>query len=242
MRSWRRITIGGVGFDPLTESEVVTYVRTSLDRSAGGRLLILDVDVLRRVAADPLLRADCGDADLVVADGRPMVWASRLAGTPLPGRVAAADLILTLSAGLAHDQRSVYLLGGQSELGGRPAGAERAAAIVSFACPGLAVAGYASPRADLDTDPAGLADLHAEIIEAKPDVVFTGVGGPTRHRLFADLRGDLPGTWFVGCGAAIERLVGDRSRFQPPQHPGYALRLLTGATLARRANRRARRR
>ena len=58
------------------------------------------------------VRAYLDDADLVVADGMPLVWASRLSGTPLPERVAGSSLIWSLSAGLGRDGRSVYVLGG----------------------------------------------------------------------------------------------------------------------------------
>jgi N-acetylglucosaminyldiphosphoundecaprenol N-acetyl-beta-D-mannosaminyltransferase len=43
----------------------------------------------------------------------PVIWASRLAGTPLPQRVSGADLIWSLSRGLGRDGRSIFVLGGQ---------------------------------------------------------------------------------------------------------------------------------
>src|SRR5438309_11845919 len=109
------VELAGVGFHALTEEEAVARVREGLARGEGGRILTPNVDILRQ-GAD----AYAADATLVVADGMPLVWASRLAGTPLPERVAGASLVWSLSRGLAADRRSVYLLGGTP---GTPSGA-----------------------------------------------------------------------------------------------------------------------
>src|SRR5262245_40976790 len=89
----RRVPVGGLAIDPLTETEVVSRVLASLRRGRGGWIVTPNVDILRQVHRDPALRDQLGDADLVVADGAPLVWAARLAGRALPARVAGSDLI-----------------------------------------------------------------------------------------------------------------------------------------------------
>jgi N-acetylglucosaminyldiphosphoundecaprenol N-acetyl-beta-D-mannosaminyltransferase len=204
------VWLAGLAFDALTEAEVVRHVCTALERGAGGRIVTANVDILRQASRDAAIRADLASADLVVADGAPLVWASRLAGTPLPHRVAGSSLIWSLSTGLAADGRSVYLLGG------RPApeadGAQRAAHRLADACPGLRIAGHASPPYGFHADTVRLDDVCAEVIEAKPDLVYVGLGFPKQERLIARLRPDLPGTWFLGCGTAINFVAGDRRR------------------------------
>jgi N-acetylglucosaminyldiphosphoundecaprenol N-acetyl-beta-D-mannosaminyltransferase len=221
-RSWRRVSlgglpVGGLGIDPLTEAEVVAYVRRALDAGDGGWIVTPNVDILRMATVDPLLCKELNDADLVVADGAPLVWAARLAGTPLPERVAGSDLIWSLSQGLARDGRSVYLLGGTPAPAGtgRLEGAHRAAIALTTAYPGLRIAGHASPRYGFDTRPDELAEVCAELVEAKPDLVYVGLGFPRQERLIARLRADLPGAWFLGCGAAINFVAGDVPRARP---------------------------
>src|SRR5213080_877196 len=127
------VELAGVGFHALTEQEAVVRVREGLARGEGGRILTPNVDILRQ---RPTPYA--ADATLVVADGMPLIWASRLAGTPLPERVPGSSLIWSLSRGLAVDRRSVFLLGGAP---GTPSGAARAATALGMACPGLRIAG-----------------------------------------------------------------------------------------------------
>src|SRR5437899_2981707 len=148
------VALDGLAFDALSEGEVVARIRHALERGTGGRLVTANVDILRQAARDPAVRADLASADLIVADGAPLVWASRLAGTPLPGRVAGSNLIWSLSAGLARDGRSIYVLGGvPAGHGFLLGGAERAAARLATACPGLRIAGHASPPYGFDADP-----------------------------------------------------------------------------------------
>ncbi|WP_426508003.1 WecB/TagA/CpsF family glycosyltransferase [Dactylosporangium sp. McL0621] len=104
--------VGGLPIDPLTQAEVVARVLGALERGRGGWIVTPNVDILRQVARDAALRAQLSAADLVVADGAPLVWAARLAGRALPARVAGSDLIWSLSRGLAEHGGSVFVLGG----------------------------------------------------------------------------------------------------------------------------------
>jgi N-acetylglucosaminyldiphosphoundecaprenol N-acetyl-beta-D-mannosaminyltransferase len=212
---WNRVVLAGVPIDALTQGEVVTHVRRALERGQGGRIATPNVDILRQAAADPAVRADLTAADLVVADGAPLVWAAKLAGTPLPERVAGSDLIWSLSEGLGRDGRSVYVLGGAPGGPECVAGSLKAATTLTTAYPGLRIAGHASPRYGFDADPRALRAVCREVIEAKPDLVYVGLGFPRQEHLIARLRPDLPGAWFLGCGAAVNFVAGDVKRAAP---------------------------
>ena len=142
----------------------------------------------------------------MVADGKPLIWASRIAGTPLPARVCGSDLIWSLSAAMADAGRSVYLLGGE------PGTAERAEQVLRDRFPTLKIAGNLSPAFGFDTRPDELAAVCDEVAGAAPDVVFAGFGFPKQERVIARLRPRLPQTWFMGCGAAIGFVAGVHSR------------------------------
>jgi N-acetylglucosaminyldiphosphoundecaprenol N-acetyl-beta-D-mannosaminyltransferase len=207
-----RIVLDGIEIDALTEDEVVARVRAALDRGEGGRIVTPNVDILRQARTDPEVRGYLDDATVVVADGAPLVWASKLAGTPLPERVAGSDLIWSLSAGLGQDGRSVYVLGGEPADPGFVDGAGRAAAELAAASPGLRVAGWRSPDYGFERDWYALSSVCGEVIEAKPDLVYVGIGFPKQEWLISLLRPELPFTWFLGCGAAVNFVTGDQER------------------------------
>jgi N-acetylglucosaminyldiphosphoundecaprenol N-acetyl-beta-D-mannosaminyltransferase len=208
-----RVVLDGLAFDALTETEVVAQVRAAVERGAGGRIVTPNIDILRQVRDDLALRSIVEAADLIVADGAPLLWAAKLAGTPLPERVSGSNLIWSLSAGLALDGRSVYVLGGRpARLPGLACGAHRAAAVLADRFPGLRVAGYASPAFGFERNAVALTDVCRDVVEAKPDLVYVGLGFPKQEWLIGLLRADLPFSWFLGCGAAVNFVAGDRTR------------------------------
>jgi N-acetylglucosaminyldiphosphoundecaprenol N-acetyl-beta-D-mannosaminyltransferase len=212
VEAFDRVQLDGTGFDRITEGEVVAVVREELAAGRGGRIITPNIDVLRRVRTRERIRAHLDDADLVVADGMPLVWASRLTRTPLPERVAGSSLIWSLSAGLGHDGRSICVIGGVPATAAQPDGASRAARILADQCPGLRIAATLCPERGFEKDPQAYAEFCATVAEAQPDLVFVGLGFPKQEKVITRLRSHLPHAWFIGCGAAVNFVAGDIDR------------------------------
>ena len=210
IETFERVDLDGTGFDRITEVEVVAVVREALAEERGGRIITPNIDILRQVQAGG--RAYLDDADLIVADGMPLVWASRLSGTPLPERVAGSSLIWSLSAGLGRDGRSVFVIGGIPATPTAPNGADRAAAQLAANCPGLRIAGCHSPGYGFERDTARFADACRQVVATRPDMVYVGLGFPKQEWVITQLRERLPNAWFIGCGAAVNFVAGDQDR------------------------------
>src|SRR5579864_3615558 len=106
------IDLNGVKLHAVTEAQVIAHILDELDAARGGVVVTPNLDHLRRYCHDLSFGALIAEADLIVADGMPLVWASRLQGTPLPERVPGSTLISTLTAAAGSRGRSVFLLGG----------------------------------------------------------------------------------------------------------------------------------
>jgi N-acetylglucosaminyldiphosphoundecaprenol N-acetyl-beta-D-mannosaminyltransferase len=158
---------------------------------------------LVRVAAVPVATSG---ATLFVADGAPVVWASRLAGTPLPERVSGSNLVGSLAAACAERGLSVFLAGGA------PGTAEAAAGELRRRNPELRIAGFHCP-------PIGFMEhsrLRDEAIEAvtrsDADVVFVALGSPLQDEFIEAVHGKLPGRVWMGVGISFSFLAGDLAR------------------------------
>src|SRR6185437_14268298 len=87
-------------------------------------------------ATDRSFREALDEADIVHADGQPIVLASRwLTGTPIPERSATTDFIHDAAQAAEHHGLRFYLLGGTEEVNAR------CAEILQRRYPRLAIAG-----------------------------------------------------------------------------------------------------
>src|SRR5262249_41806580 len=86
------IVILGVPFDNLTAAEAIDAIERMIESGDPHYLVTANVHFLAQARADIELRKILLDADLVLCDGTPLLWASRILGNPLPERVAGADL------------------------------------------------------------------------------------------------------------------------------------------------------
>jgi N-acetylglucosaminyldiphosphoundecaprenol N-acetyl-beta-D-mannosaminyltransferase len=199
----------GVRFAAWTETRVLDEVFGALadgTRTArGGWIVPTNVDVLRQIARSDDVRALVSGADVFLADGIPLIWASRIQGTPLPERVTGAALLPRLSERAAWEQRRVFLLGGAEGV------SDTGVAALREQHPGMHVDGW-SPPFGLEATPDGMAEIRNRVAEAAPDLVFCGFGFPKQERVIRKLREALPDTWFVGCGAALNFAAGEVSR------------------------------
>ncbi len=200
------IELLGTRIHAITERTCVAHVMDELQNGRGGSIVTPNLDHLRRLRGDGAFRAICESADLVVADGMPLVWASRLQRTPLPERVAGSNLIHSLTAACAAAGRSVYFLGGD------PGTAEATARILAARHPGLRVAGTSCPAVGFDRDDARFAALVADLRAAKPDVVYVALGSPKQEQCIARWKALLPSAWWLGIGISFSFVCGDVQR------------------------------
>jgi N-acetylglucosaminyldiphosphoundecaprenol N-acetyl-beta-D-mannosaminyltransferase len=201
-----RIRLLGMPLSVVTEDQAVAHIVQSARSGRGGWVITPNLDQLRLFRRDPHLRPMYEAASLVVADGMPLVWASRIQRTPLPERVAGSSMILTLSAAAAKAGLTVFFLGGN------PGAAELAAEELVRRQPELNVAGCHCPPFGFDKDPAELARIRQMLAQARPDIVYVGLGFPKQERLIEKLRPSLFNAWFLGIGISFSFVAGQVKR------------------------------
>lgn len=171
----------------------------------GFALATINLDHLVKLRRDPVFAEAYAAQDLVVADGNPIVWLSRLAGRPVE-LVPGSDLILPLAQAAADAGVSVALLGSTE-----PA-LTAAALALRTRVPGLNVAACIAPP--MGFDPAGPgADLVLEQVRSSgARLVFLALGAPKQERLAARGRRVLPDVGFASIGAGLDFLAGRQTR------------------------------
>ena len=194
-----KINILGVAFDALTLGEAEERADALLCSGAGGYIVTANPEIVLRCREDAAYAAAVNGAALVLADGVGDLCAARILGTPLPGRVAGADLVPRLLARLAERGGSVFLYGA------RPGVAERAGESLQSACPGLRIAG--TENGYISDETALLEALERE----KPDLLLLGLGAPRQELWMAENRQRTPAV-MIGVGGLLDVFAGDIPR------------------------------
>jgi len=200
------VTLHGVPLHPLTEAQTVELVLKRVDQKRGGWVVTANLDHLRRLVKEKAYNELCAPAELIVADGMPLVWASRLQRTPLPERVAGSSLIWTLTRAAASAGKSIFLLGGA------PGTAERTAKVFASACPNLQIAGVHCPAVGFERDPLAVAAIADMLRSRQPDIVFVALGSPKQERLISEMRAIFPNNWWIGVGISFSFVCGEVKR------------------------------
>ena len=168
------VEFAGIQIHPLRFDEAVDSLMALASREGHDFVITVNVDHVVRLTRCPELRDLYATADLVVADGMPLVWASRMLGKPLPERVAGSDLFPALCDRAAKEGRSVFFLGGAK------GAAQRAAEILVRQHPALKIAGTCCPDFGFEKDPKQASQVLDEVRDARPDILFVGLGSPSR--------------------------------------------------------------
>ncbi|HEY6882378.1 MAG TPA: WecB/TagA/CpsF family glycosyltransferase [Polyangiales bacterium] len=207
--SFAMVELCGMPLASIDSQQLLDHVFESLARGQGGWLVTANLDFLRRHVKDPESRDIYADADLRVADGMPLVWASRLRGTPLPERVAGSSLVIPLCMRAAPLHKSVYLLGGD------PKANEEAAEQLCREAPGLKIAGASSPWVSARPTQKELDEIAADLLATRPDIVLVAFGSPKQERVIHALRARLPDAWWIGVGISLSFIAGHVRRAPP---------------------------
>lgn len=204
-----RVSLFGIEIDVVRMPDAVDQLLAWIGQDEGVCRYVVTPNVDHAVLLEEHagLRQAYAAASLVLADGAPVVLASRLLGRPLPERVAGSDLVPKLfDAANARRPLKVYLLGGM------PGVAERAAANIAVKWPQVEVVGTASPPFGFERDAQQSSQLLEEISLARPDVLLVGLGAPKQELWVHEHRDAIAARVALCIGATIDFLAGERKR------------------------------
>jgi len=194
-----RVELLGCPFDRLTmESALRRCIEWCQSPRAPHTVVTMNAALLCAIRGDAPLREACLRGDMIVPDGVPVVWTSRLAGVPLPERVAGVDLMAgLLAAGSSHRLRA-YFLGARREV------VEGLARRCAREHPGLTVAGFRDGYFGTDEH----ASVVAEIRGCAPHLLFVGMPSPFKETWCERHRGALDVPVIMGVGGSFDVLAG----------------------------------
>jgi N-acetylglucosaminyldiphosphoundecaprenol N-acetyl-beta-D-mannosaminyltransferase len=197
------VTIAGARLDALAFDDVVeTIVAHAAHGGAPAYVVTPNAHHVVLLQRDARLREIYEHAFLVVADGVPLLWAARLLGMHLPGRVNGTDLFEALCARAASEGLRVFLLGG------RAGAADAAAAHLTARHPSLNICGTHCPPMNFEKDATESGQVLAAIGDARPHILFVGLGAPKQEYWMYSTCEQLGVPVSLGIGVSFEFVGG----------------------------------
>ncbi|MBV9635825.1 MAG: WecB/TagA/CpsF family glycosyltransferase [Methylobacteriaceae bacterium] len=208
VRDLPRTWLGGLPIAVLDLPATADLIVTAVGRHpAHGRPLIMtsaNSQVVSRCRREPATAALFAHADVISADGQPLVIASRILGDhPLPERVATTDLFPNVARRAEELGLSFYLFGATEDEN------RRAFERIRARFPRLCIAG----RSHGYLGGAALERRVAEINAAAPDIVWVALGVPREQAFcarFAKVLGNVG--VLKTSGGLFNFLSGSRAR------------------------------
>lgn len=198
------IALLGVAFNNLSLPETVACIEEMIAARTPRYIVTANVDFLVQAQRDAELHRILLDAHLVVCDGTPLVWASRLLGNPLRERVAGSDLVPELIRVAAGKNYRLFFLGATPEANAQ------AIANVRRQFPHLDVSGYSPPFRPLSA--MDNEEIAAHIRAAQPDILCVAFGCPKAEKWMAANYRLLGVPVTIGVGGTIDFLAGRMKR------------------------------
>ena len=200
-----QVALLGVRIDNVTKNEAISIIDAMIDEGDCHQVATANVDFLSKAMDDPELRDILNSCELILADGMPLVWASRLLGTSLKERVTGADLLPQLFELSQRKKRRIFLLGATEER------SQSTLCRIQRDFPGAEICGRKSPPVG-PLDSMDNEDILKRIDEAKPDILLVAFGNPKQEKWIARHRDRLNVPVCIGVGASFDFFSGLQSR------------------------------
>lgn len=203
------VSLFGMKIDRLRMPEAVARLRGWIDgeETTCRYVVTPNVDHAVMFAERADLREAYAAASLVLADGFPVVLASRMLRRSLPERVAGSDLAPALFTSSKDGRRLTVFL-----LGAAPGVADRAARRIEEHWPNVAVVGTYSPPLGFERDDRENDEIVRRVNAVRPDVLVLGLGAPKQELWIARHHARLQAKTALCIGATIDFLAGEKAR------------------------------
>jgi N-acetylglucosaminyldiphosphoundecaprenol N-acetyl-beta-D-mannosaminyltransferase len=197
-----RVNICGVMIDNLTFVEALDAIDSFLGGGGFHSIVTPNVDHIVKLQEDAEFRCVYDNASLVLADGMPLLWASKYLGTPLCQKISGSDIFPLMCERAEQNHKSVFFLGG------RPGAADAASEKMKSRFPNLVIAGTYCPPYGFEHDQEENERIIRMIRETAPDILFVGLGAPKQEKWVEKHRNDLGVPVSIGIGVTFEFVAG----------------------------------
>lgn len=190
----------------LTMQEAIDRINCLIDGGKKSYVVAVNVDVIIKIENDPKLKKITDKADLVIVDGQPLVWISKLHREPIKQKISGSDLVPLLCENAAKLGHRIFIIGGKDGI------AQKAKANLEKKYPNIKIAGTYAPPLDFEKNQEELDKINSMISEVHPDLLIACFGCPKQEKWIFDNYQKYDAKVSVCAGATVDFLAGNVKR------------------------------
>lgn len=184
--------------DNLEMKECIKKIDNLINDGGYHYVVTPNVDHIVKLETDSELQAVYESADLVVADGMPLVWYSKILKTPLKEKISGSDLFPELCKLAERKNYKIFLLGAG------PGVADLAAKRIREKHPRISSIGTYSPSYGFENNNLEIEKIVSIIRDFQPDILAVGLGAPKQEKFIYKYREILKVPVSLAIGATID--------------------------------------
>ena len=201
-----RIKFMNTEIDNLTMSEALDKIDELILENKNAYVVTPNVDHIIQLERGGEIVDVYKHADLILCDGKPLVWISKWYKTPIREKISGSDLFPRLCERAAQKGYKMFFLGAAEGV------AAKAASNLEKRFPGLDVCGVYSPPFGFEKDAKEMAKITKMIKDAAPQILIVGLGAPKQEKFIYENRAKLGVPISLGLGASLDFEAGNIKR------------------------------
>lgn len=192
--------------DNVTMSEAVQKIEQLILSKKTSYVVTPNVDHIVKLETDKEFQEVYKEAALILTDGMPLIWISKMKKTPIKEKVSGSDLFPEVCKLASQKGYKLFLLGAAEGI------AAKAAENLKYRYNGLNVVGTYSPSYGFEKKEDEIKQIIRIINEVKPDILAVGLGAPKQEKFLYNFRNELNVPVSLAIGASIDFEAGNVER------------------------------
>jgi len=201
-----KVRILDLEIDNLTMMETIEKIARLIEKKQNAMIFTPNVHRLVFGKKNKKIEEIYQKADMLIPDGMPLIWASRILGTPLKEKVSGSDLLPLFCQDASKKGYKLFFLGSA------PGVADEAKDILMQNYPGLKIIGTYSPPLGFENDTPEIIKITEMIKREKPDILFLGLGFPKEEEFLRKYKDIIQVPVSMGIGATFDFITGKQKR------------------------------
>ena len=197
-----RLKLLNGNFNIVTRAETISWIDRIIQKNDKAYLCTVNVAILMTMREERRLQEFVDNASLVVADGAPIVWYSRLSKSKIPERVTGIDLVEDLCEKSETAGHRIFLLGATQET------LDAAATTILSRHPNVKIAGMHDGYFRAEDSEA----VVNRINESNAQILLVAMGVPRQEHFIMDNWQSLDVNIAIPIGGSFEVIAGNKQR------------------------------